>query len=386
MSTTTGAARCVIGNYRKRFRRYGYAVTHARLLDSLIAGFARLARVSLPAPSARALPTERRSSDFSHAVVKEVVRQVPHARVAVPALDVLVVRPDDDARRGFAHEQTDIALPFGSHRVGRSRQTGSVNRRGVSAESAGRKFYFRRGFLSMSPLPTSLCVCLRRWQRKRTFLPATMRSSDWMNMYFVPPKCTPPACSSEGSSMPATILRTSSGETCVGGRLRRQISSRVQRIKSIQRSSTRPEGTHFEPGRGGPNRAVHAADSALRDVPGPDQVVVDVRLPAHAEGVRELLTSAARGFVRVSFREGAHCLRARGRPHPAGISFLLSKVERTSVAEETFWGRLSLLASDIPSKRLPHLGRRACRPASRDAKRRVLRSITRGSAAAASRR
>ena len=271
-------------------------MTHAHPLGSLIAGFTRVARVSSQPPTLALSRLNARTSDVSHAVVQQVVRQVPHARVAVPALDVLVVRPDDDARRGFAHEQTDIALPFGSHRVGRSRQTGSVNRRGVSAESAGRKFYFRRGFLSMSPLPTSLCVCLRRWQRKRTFLPATMRSSDWMNMYFVPPKCTPPACSSEGSSMPATILRTSSGETCVGGRLRRQISSRVQRIKSIQRSSTRPEGTHFEPGRGGPNRAVHAADSALRDVPGPDQVVVDVRLPAHAEGARELLTRDARGF------------------------------------------------------------------------------------------
>ena len=249
--------------------------------------------------------------------------------------------------------------------------------------SRGARFSFDEVFFRCPDCDVSLFVCD---DGKRTFLPAIMRSSDWMNMYLVPPKCTPPACSSEGSSMPATILRTSSGETCAGGRLRRQISSRVQRIKSIQRSSTRPEGTHFEPGRGGPNRAVHAADSALRDVPGPDQVVVDVRLPAHAEGVRELLTSAARGFVRVSFREGAHCLRARGRPHPAGISFLLSKVERTSVAEETFWGRLSLLASDIPSKRLPHLGRRACRPASRDAKRRVLRSITCGSAAAASRR
>ena len=149
----------------------------------------------------------------------------------------------------------------------------------------------------------------RRWRRKRTFLPATRRSSDWMNMYLVPPKCTPPACSSEGSSMPATIFWTSSGETCAGGRMRRQISSRVQRIKNIQRSSTRREGTHFEPGGGGPERAVHAADRALRDVPGPDQVVVDVRLPAHAEGARELLTRDARGFG-ASFgatrRPGAH--------------------------------------------------------------------------------
>ena len=56
------------------------------------------------------------------------------------------------------------------------------------------------------------------------------------------------------------------------------------------------EGTHVEPGGGGPERAVHAADRALRDVPGPDQVVVDVRLPAHAEGARELLTPDARGF------------------------------------------------------------------------------------------
>ena len=56
------------------------------------------------------------------------------------------------------------------------------------------------------------------------------------------------------------------------------------------------EGTHVEPGGGGPERAVHAADRALRDVPGPDQVVVDVRLPAHAEGARELLTRDARGF------------------------------------------------------------------------------------------
>ena len=39
-----------------------------------------------------------------HPVVQQVVRQVPNARVAVSALDVLVVRPDHDARRRFAHE------------------------------------------------------------------------------------------------------------------------------------------------------------------------------------------------------------------------------------------------------------------------------------------
>ena len=70
------------------------------------------------APSARALPTERRTSDCSHAIVQEVIGQVPHARVAVPALDVLVMRPDDDARRGFAHEQTDVALSWGVVRTG----------------------------------------------------------------------------------------------------------------------------------------------------------------------------------------------------------------------------------------------------------------------------
>ena len=115
------------------------------------------------APSARALPTERRTSDCSHAIVQEVIGQVPHARVAVPALDVLVMRPDDDARRGFAHEQSDVALLFGSHGVGRSRQKGSVKSRGVAAEFPGRALFFRRGFLSMSRL-RRLSVCLRRWK------------------------------------------------------------------------------------------------------------------------------------------------------------------------------------------------------------------------------
>ena len=89
---------------------HGYAVTHAHPLGSLVAGFARVARVSSQPPTLALSRLNARTSDVSHAVVQQVVRQVPHARVAVPALDVLVVRPDDDARRGFAHEQTDVAL------------------------------------------------------------------------------------------------------------------------------------------------------------------------------------------------------------------------------------------------------------------------------------
>ena len=42
----------------------------------------------------------------SHAVVKEIIRQVSHARVAVAALNVLAVRADDHARRSLADEHT----------------------------------------------------------------------------------------------------------------------------------------------------------------------------------------------------------------------------------------------------------------------------------------
>ena len=93
-------------------------MTHARLPHSLVAGFARVARV--PAQRSRSpggTPARKKTTKryFSHAVVEEVIRQVPHARVAVPALDVLVVRSDDDARRGLAHEQADVVLSFGPH-------------------------------------------------------------------------------------------------------------------------------------------------------------------------------------------------------------------------------------------------------------------------------
>lgn len=132
---------------------------------------------------------------------------------------------------------------FAREGVFASRGQSSFNeRRGVPFARRGAVFLDDRPDCKKRRLSVS-----RRWRRKRTFLPATRRSSDWMNMYLVPPKCTPPACSSEGSSMPATIFWTSSGETCAGGRMRRQISSRVQRIQNIQRSSTRRRGRTSNP-------------------------------------------------------------------------------------------------------------------------------------------
>ena len=126
---------------------------------------------------------------------------------------------------------------------------------------------------------------------KRTFLAATRRSSDWMNMYFSPPTCTPPAWRAEGSSIPATIFCTSSGDTCErgtrGGERSRVRSGFPTNKSNIQRSrgSGRAE-THVEAGGGGPERAVDAADSTLGHVTGADQVVVDVGLPAHGVGGR----------------------------------------------------------------------------------------------------
>eukprot|EP00982_Pelagococcus_subviridis_P012209 31154-Pelagococcus_subviridis.AAC.9 len=63
----------------------------------------------------------RSASSSSHAVVLQVVRQVTDARVAVPALDVLVVRADDHARRRLAHEQTVAPLRRRTETIGRGR-------------------------------------------------------------------------------------------------------------------------------------------------------------------------------------------------------------------------------------------------------------------------
>lgn len=63
-----------------------------------------------PAPPL-ACPTHTRPvTRYLHAAVHEVVRQVAHARVAVAALDVLVVRAEHHARRRLDHKQTEGRL------------------------------------------------------------------------------------------------------------------------------------------------------------------------------------------------------------------------------------------------------------------------------------
>ena len=86
-----------------------------------------------------------------------------------------------------------------------------------------------------------------------------------MNMYFSPPTYTPPAWRAEGSSIPATIFCTSSGDTCERGtRGGRDLASDLgfQRIKA----------TSNVPGVGGARRRTLKPAEAAQSAPSTPQM------------------------------------------------------------------------------------------------------------------
>ena len=86
--------------------------------------------------------------------------------------------------------------------------------------------------------------------------------------------------------MPATIFCTSSGETCARGGERGGVRSAGPTNKKQHPTFEIGRDAHVEALGGGPEGAIDAADGPLGHVTRPDQVIVDVRLPAHGLGGR----------------------------------------------------------------------------------------------------